>query len=349
MDPTFTGNVTIAAGEQPRRGQASGGATTVEAINGVATFAALMLDQAGIGYTLRTSTSRLTAETTNPFERHREHQATQLVVTSRPPAAVAAGEPFGLTVAAEDSSGMWMRLHRRRHQWRWPANPGGSSLGRHDHRPGGATAWRPSRPDPEQRRRRLHAPGNHQQRRTDLHDDEYHHRDAGGHPTGRDHAAPGHHHVRHVLRADRRGRSPSGNMDPTYTGTSRSRWRTNPGGSSLGEHDHRPAVNGVATFAGLTLNNVGGGYTLRATTSGGLTPTTTSPITVTLAASQLVDRRQPPAGVTAGKAFGLVVTAKDPLGNIVSTFTGNVTVVTGNPTPAGAAWAVRPPSRRSTA
>ena len=43
---------------------------------------------------------------------------------------------------------------------------------------------------------------------------------------------------------------------------------SNPGGSTLGGQVTAVAVNGVATFSGLTLNNVGTGYTLMATANG---------------------------------------------------------------------------------
>ena len=53
----------------------------------------------------------------------------------------------------------------------------------------------------------------------------------------------------------------------------------NPGGSTLGGTTTATAVDGVATFSGLTLNNVGNGYTWRHP-SNALTPTTTDPINV---------------------------------------------------------------------
>ena len=63
-----------------------------------------MLDQAGSGYTLQTSTSGLTAGTTDPFN-ITGAPATQLVVTAQPPATLTAGSGFGLTVSAEDPFG----------------------------------------------------------------------------------------------------------------------------------------------------------------------------------------------------------------------------------------------------
>ncbi len=54
----------------------------------------------------------------------------------------------------------------------------------------------------------------------------------------------------------------------------------NPGGSTLGGTTTVTAVNGVATFSNLTLNNVGNDYTL-AVSSNALTPITTGGIDVT--------------------------------------------------------------------
>ena len=73
------------------------------------------------------------------------------------------------------------------------------------------------------------------------------------------------------------------------------------------------ASAGVATFSGLTLNKAGAGATLLASRHR-LSSATTSAITVTAAtATQLVVTTQPPASVTAGSGFGLVVTAEDRL------------------------------------
>src|SRR5207302_6413423 len=86
------------------------------------------------------------------------------------------------------------------------------------------------------------------------------------------------------------------------------------------------AVNGVATFAGLTLNKAAAGYTLQVS-SGSLTPSTTNPITVNAAAAtHLVVTTQPPATITAGSGFGLVVKAEDDSGNVDTNFSGNVTM-----------------------
>ena len=58
-----------------------------------------------------------------------------------------------------------------------------------------------------------------------------------------------------------------------------------------------------------------------------LSSATTNAITVAAAtATQLVVTTQPPASVTAGSGFGLVVTAEDAFGNVAPSFTGSVTL-----------------------
>ena len=49
-----------------------------------------------------------------------------------------------------------------------------------------------------------------------------------------------------------------------YNGSVTIALANNPGGSTLGGTLTVPAVNGVATFSGLTLNKAGTGYTLKA-------------------------------------------------------------------------------------
>jgi hypothetical protein len=64
-----------------------------------------------------------------------------------------------------------------------------------------------------------------------------------------------------------------GNVVPTFTGTVNVALKDNPGGATLGGTTSASLSNGVATFSGLTLNQVAAGYTLRATV-GSLTAVT---------------------------------------------------------------------------
>jgi streptogramin lyase len=87
------------------------------------------------------------------------------------------------------------------------------------------------------------------------------------------------------------------------------------------------AVNGVATFSGLTLNKAAGGYTLEASSSGTNAPAAvnTSAFNVAAAAAtKLVVTSQPPA--TVSTPFGFAVAAEDPFGNVETNFSGTVIV-----------------------
>ena len=72
----------------------------------------------------------------------------------------------------------------------------------------------------------------------------------------------------------------AGVVDTSFSGTVTIHLANNPGGSTLGGTLTATAVDGVATFSNLTLNEPGTGYTLQATASG-LTSTTTSAFNVT--------------------------------------------------------------------
>ena len=101
---------------------------------------------------------------------------------------------------------------------------------------------------------------------------------------------------------------------------------SNPGDSTLGGNLSMPAINGRVTFYDLTLNMPGSGYTIRATSSGFISATT-SPITVVSPpATQLVVAAPPPATIAANAAFGLTVAVVDASGNLVTTYNGSVTV-----------------------
>src|SRR5206468_7458600 len=96
-------------------------------------------------------------------------------------------------------------------------------------------------------------------------------------------------------------------------------------------------VGGVATFANLSIDKVGTGYTLTATGAGSATSAAFNITAGT--ATQLVFSVQPsttPAGAAITPA--VQVTAQDAQGNTASGFTGNVTEV-GRATRGGGALA----------
>src|SRR5262249_16508822 len=102
-----------------------------------------------------------------------------------------------------------------------------------------------------------------------------------------------------------------GNIDSAYSGNVNVALASNPPGDTLGGPATVRSSAGLAMFSSLSLTSATGGDTLRVT-SGNLAGTTTNPLTITAApASQLVVTAQPPSSVSAGIAFGLVVSAED--------------------------------------
>ena len=67
-----------------------------------------------------------------------------------------------------------------------------------------------------------------------------------------------------------------GNVDSAFAGSVTVALASNPGGSSLGGTTSVSFINGLAIFAGLTLNEPGQGYTLVAV-GNGLAPRRRSP------------------------------------------------------------------------
>ncbi|HEX9504765.1 MAG TPA: hypothetical protein VGA62_02045, partial [Acidimicrobiia bacterium] len=121
-----------------------------------------------------------------------------------------------------------------------------------------------------------------------------------------------------------------GNLVSTFTGTVTIAIGTNPAGGVLSGATSAVAVAGVATFANLSLDKVGTGYTLVASTSGLTSATSSSFNVTTIPATQLVFTTQP-VSTTAGGTItpAVVVTAKDGFGNTVTSFTGSVTIAIG--------------------
>ena len=87
-----TNQVTLALGDNPG-GATLGGATTVAAVNGIATFTDLTLDKAGTGYTLIATAGSLTSATSNTFS-NVAGTASQLTFTTAPPGSATSGQPL---------------------------------------------------------------------------------------------------------------------------------------------------------------------------------------------------------------------------------------------------------------
>ena len=105
----------------------------------------------------------------------------------------------------------------------------------------------------------------------------------------------------------------------------------NPSGGTLSGDNRLAAVSGVATFSDLSIDAAGNGYTLTATTTGGVTGTTSDAFNITAGAATQLAFTVQPGNTTAGVDFSpaLQVTARDAEGNTDTGFTGNVTLAIG--------------------
>jgi hypothetical protein len=106
---------------------------------------------------------------------------------------------------------------------------------------------------------------------------------------------------------------------------------TGKAGAALSGPPTRTATSGVATFAGLSIDSVGTGYTLSATATGLVGAFASASFNITPnVATQLVFTAQP-SNRTAGVAIApaVVVTARDFKGNTATGFTGSVAIAIG--------------------
>ncbi|XXF79957.1 hypothetical protein P2318_09465 [Myxococcaceae bacterium GXIMD 01537] len=105
----------------------------------------------------------------------------------------------------------------------------------------------------------------------------------------------------------------------------------NPTGATLAGAVAASAVNGVVTFADLSLDKVGAGYTLTATSSG-LGAVTSTGFDVTPGAPARLAFSVQPSDVAAGGAItpAVQVLVQDAMGNLVSSANTSVTVAIGN-------------------
>ena len=327
---SFNSTVTAALATGPAGG-ALGGTLTATANGGVAVFSALMIDQAGSGYTIQASSPGLSSITTTAVT-VTPASASQLVIlpANEPPSNVTAGQIFGFTVTAEDQFGNLATSFAGTVSVGLATNPvTGATLG------GTLTAMANQ------------GVANFQ----DLHLDTA----ASGYTitaksgtltpvtTTSINVAPAAAAALVVtipppstmtsgslFGLQISALDPYGNLATGFTGTVMIALKDNPGGGMLIGHRSRcNAVAGVANFtAGITTQTPASGYTLQATSPSNpdLTPVTTTPITVIpVPATQLAVQTQP-TSVAAGATFTLVIAAKDMFGNVAQGFNGTVSV-----------------------
>src|SRR5205823_920318 len=124
-----------------------------------------------------------------------------------------------------------------------------------------------------------------------------------------------------------------GNVATGFAGSVAVALGTNPSGGTLAGTTTVPAVSGVASFASLSLNKVGSGYTLTAAApfQPALTGATSAPFDISPGQAALLLFTVQPTGTTAGAVItpAVRVTARDAQGNTATGFNGSVTVALG--------------------
>jgi hypothetical protein len=105
----------------------------------------------------------------------------------------------------------------------------------------------------------------------------------------------------------------------------------NPGSATLGGTLSVAAVNGIATFADVEIDIAAAGYTIVATTTGGLTDVTSAPFTIAPGAPTQLAYQQQPSDAAAGDLIAPAITVRilDSLGNLVATANNAVTLAFG--------------------
>ncbi len=266
---SFDGTVTVGLENNPG-GATLGGTLTATATNGVATFSGLTLDTAASGYTLLVSAAGMAGATTDAVT-VTPAAASQLVVSSQPPGSVLVGSGFGLVVTAKDPFDNVDTNFGGSVAVALLNNPGGSTLG-------GSPSVTAQNGVATFSGLTLNEPGNG-----------YTLSLSGNGLTS---AATNPFNVTlpllvvtaqppaSILAGSSFGLTVTaedglGNVDTSFDGTVTVALSSNAGGGTLGGALGVTAVNGVATFSGLTLSEPGVGYTLSVTSSG-LTAVTTS-------------------------------------------------------------------------
>ena len=319
VDSTFNGSVTLGLGNGPS-GSALGGTLVASAVNGVAEFSGLTLNKPGVAYTLQATANGLTSGVTLPFDVTDD----QLVVTSQPPSNVTAGSGFGLVVSAENAAGSVDTSFNGRVAVAVSLASTNSILV-------GTMIVTAVDGVATFSGLTLGGPGFYELALTT---------NGVGSATANFFQVNAGTATQLVVTAEPpnavstgAGFSLSvaaedayGNVDPTYNGPLTLSLAADPSGAMLGGTTTTMAVNGLASFSGLTIGSPANGYTIEAASTGLTAATTNAFDTAPLGqATQLVVTTQPAGSVAAGSGFGLAVTAEDSFGTVDANFNGSVT------------------------
>src|SRR2546426_693857 len=318
--PSFTGSVTVALGSNPG-GSTLSGTTTVAAVNGVATFVDLSLNKTGTGYALSTTATGLNAATSSGFN-ITPGAATQLGFGTQPSTTVAGQQITpAVKVRALDAFGNVATGFTGAVAIALGSNPSGSTLS--GTTPvaavSGVATFSVS----------LNKAGTGYTLTTSASGFTPVTSSAFDIPPGtatqfaftqQPSATVAGATISPAVQVT--AVDPGGNPVPTFTGSITVALGNNPGGSTLGGTTPVAAVNGVATFADLSLNKTGTGYTLTASARR-LTPATSTAFDITPGTATQLAFTVQPSNTVAGAAISPVVqvTAFDAAGEAAASLT----------------------------
>jgi hypothetical protein len=326
--------VTMTIGTNPGGGTL-GGTTTVNAVNGVATFSTLSINKTGTGYTLSAASSGLSGATSSTFN-ITPGTATQLVFTTQPSSSANAGTPFATqpTITVEDANSNTVTGNAASITLAIGTNPSGGTLTCTTN-PLGAT----------------NGVATFAGCSINLAGNGYTLTAASAGLTGATSAAinvsvgPAAKLIfvqqpTNTVEATAiapgitvQVQDAGGNVVNSSSASIAMTIGTNPGGGTLSGTTtvNANGTSGLASFSTLSINKTGTGYTLVASSSG-LTSATSSGFNITPGtATQLVFTTQPSAGTAAGTAFATqpTVTVQDANGNTVTSSSASITLAIG--------------------
>jgi hypothetical protein len=327
LETTYDDEVSVAL-VSGLAGSDLGGTLTVPAIDGVAAFSGLRLTTAGDGYLIQATGSGLDPANTGPITVGPAEPA-RLAISSQPPASLNAGSAFGLSVAVEDAFGNLETTYDDDLFIALVSGPAGGDLG------GTLTVPAIDGVATFSGLRLTTAGDGYMLQATGLGLDPANSVSITVTPAAParlvmasqplDRVTAGQAFGFTVLAEDR-----FGNVTTDYDGDVTVALASGPEGGRLEGAFTAKSTHGVTSFSGLILDRSGSGYVLRAT-AGGLTAAATRSIRVDpAAATRLVVTSPPPATITAGSGFGLVIEAEDPFGNPATSFQGAVTIALAN-------------------
>ena len=335
--PTFAGSVALTIGANPGGGSLSG-TLSVGAVGGIATFSSLSIDKSALGYTLSASSGALTGATSAPFD-ITAGAAVELGFTVQPSTA-SAGTAIApaIVVTAHDALGNTATSFAGNVTLALAANPGGGALSgtKVVGASAGVASFTTLSIDKSAVGYTLSASAGGLAGATSALFDIIPGAATTLAFTVQPTTATTNANIAPAVKVT--ARDALGNTATAFNGNITVSLGANPGGSTLAGTRTLAAVNGVASYQALSLNNIGTGYTLTAAAVG-FTGATSTPFNIIASVgTQLFFTIQPSNAIAgAGIAPAIQVTARDASGQTATSYSGSVTlVITGGTGAAGA-------------